>query len=83
MELKEKNSIFQAIVSRYISFLYEKYILILILFVAITVLGIHYVSKLRLKSDFAELLPENYPSVVHMKKIVDRLGGRGSLYIAG
>lgn len=82
MDNEKKNSLFERIVNTYITAIYKKYILTLILFVAIIIFGIHYAAKLKLKSDFAELLPENYPSVVYMKKLIKRVGGLGSLFIA-
>ncbi len=38
-------------------------------------------SKLRVRSDYAELLPSNYPSVVTLKKIMKKVGSLGNLII--
>ena len=51
-------------------------------FLALTAGSIYFVAKLELKSDFVELLPENFQSVKDLHRLVDRVGGLGNLYIA-
>ena len=38
-------------------------------------------SKLTIKGDIKELLPENYPSVVELNRALERIGGVGSLIV--
>ena len=66
----------------YSNILYENATRVLIGFLIITLVSIYFTSKLRLVSDFVDLLPEHFRSVSDLKKIIERVGGTGNLYIA-
>jgi len=51
-------------------------------FLALFVFCISEARHLKLKSDFKELLPDTFQSVVDLNRIVARIGGTGSLIIA-
>ena len=40
-----------------------------------------YASSLSLRSDFSELLPQHFPSVIALKQILQKLGGVGNLIV--
>ncbi|MBI5527374.1 MAG: MMPL family transporter [Deltaproteobacteria bacterium] len=48
----------------------------------LTAVSILFVTRLELKSDFIELLPQDYRSVVDLRRIIDKVGGLGNLSIA-
>src|SRR5215467_6177509 len=51
-------------------------------FVALFGFCVHVASHLKLKSDFKELLPENFQSLKDLDRILARVGGEGSLVVA-
>jgi len=53
-----------------------------ILFVLLFVGSIFVAKHLKLKSDFKELLPDSFQSVQDLNRIVDRVGGTGTLIVA-
>ncbi|MCX7945129.1 MAG: MMPL family transporter [Deltaproteobacteria bacterium] len=67
---------------RYSNFIYKNHNLLIIIFLILFVLSTYVTSKLRLVSDFVELLPEHFKSVSDLKKILERVGGTGNLFIA-
>lgn len=48
----------------------------------LTVISLWLAFRLQIKTDFFELLPENYRSISDLNKIVDKVGGVGNLIIA-
>jgi predicted RND superfamily exporter protein len=48
----------------------------------LTTTGAILASRLPVKTDFFELLPENYRSIDDLQKVIDRVGGVGNLIIA-
>ncbi|MCX7959334.1 MAG: MMPL family transporter, partial [Deltaproteobacteria bacterium] len=55
---------------------------IIVFFLILTAISVYFTSKLRLVSDFVDLLPEHFRSVSDLKKILERVGGTGNLFIA-
>ena len=49
---------------------------------AVTGLAVVYASRLELRSNFEELLPESYRSVQDLHRLVGRVGGLGNLVVA-
>ncbi len=66
----------------YSDFIYKNATYVIIIFLIITLIDIYFTSRLRLVSDFVDLLPEHFRSVSDLKKIIDRVGGTGNLFIA-
>ncbi|MEI6092548.1 MAG: MMPL family transporter, partial [bacterium] len=67
---------------RYNNFAFNNYYLIFIA-VAITIgISAFYAAKLPVKTDFFELLPENYRSIGDLNRVIDSVGGVGNLIIA-
>jgi uncharacterized protein len=48
----------------------------------VTAVSVALVSRLELKADFIELLPQDYQSVSDLRRIVERVGGFGNLSVA-
>jgi len=65
----------------YIKYLYKNPLKVLLIFALITVASLFFSSKLKLITDFYELLPENTPSVKVIKKYMDRVGGVNKLLV--
>jgi predicted RND superfamily exporter protein len=68
--------------SSYINFLYRARWPLAFLFIFLFAFSLSKASHLKLKSDFKELLPENFQSVKDLDRIVERVGGEGSLVVA-
>ncbi|MGC8926381.1 MAG: efflux RND transporter permease subunit [Myxococcota bacterium] len=66
----------------YSDFIYKRATYVVLLFIIITGISIYYTSRLRLVSDFVDLLPQHFRSVTDLKKIIERVGGTGNLFIA-
>lgn len=66
----------------YVRKAYRHSLLFLAGYIAITLACIFFASKLTIKTDFFELLPENYRSVQDLHKLLDRIGGVGNLIVA-
>lgn len=81
MEVTSKKTAREKIATGLITFIYKRYLFVLLFFCCIALISLQFVSKIQIKSDFSLLLPPNYPSVIHMKKMVERVGGLGSLYV--
>lgn len=65
----------------YLGFINKHLYFTLAIIVAITAVSIYFAAHLGIKSDLKELLPENYRSVQELNKMIDRVGGVGSLII--
>jgi uncharacterized protein len=52
------------------------------LFAVLTALSVYFVTRLELKSDFIELLPQDYQSVRDLRQIIAKVGGLGNLSVA-
>jgi len=78
MKAETKARVDQAL-NRYISFIIQHPGKIVLLAILSTLLAFHYTSKLSIRTDFAELLPEGYRSVQDIKRVTDRVGGIGNL----
>ncbi|MEI6092460.1 MAG: hypothetical protein WCQ47_02110, partial [bacterium] len=64
---------------RYNNFAFNNSYIIFIV-VAITIgISAFYASKLPVKTDFFELLPENYRSIGDLNRVIDSVGGVGNL----
>ncbi len=66
----------------YSRFLYRGRWVLAILFTLLFVFCVREASRLKLRSDFKELLPENFQSVKDMNRILERVSGEGSLNLA-
>ncbi|MBF0491698.1 MAG: MMPL family transporter [Deltaproteobacteria bacterium] len=66
----------------YTHFIYRAKWSLALLFIALFVFSLLQASQLKLKSDFKELLPSNFQSIKDLDKIIERVGGEGSLIIA-
>ncbi|MFO1518920.1 MAG: MMPL family transporter [bacterium] len=66
----------------YCKFLYKGRWPLAVLFILLFAFSLYEARHLKLKSDFKELLPENFQSVKDLNRIIDRVGGVGSLVIA-
>ncbi len=67
---------------QYSDFLYSNAPKAILAFLIIFVISVYYTFKLRIVSDFVDLLPEHFRSVSDLKKIIERVGGTGNLFIA-
>ena len=67
---------------RYTSILHRGRWWFAVLFISLFVLSLGEARHLKLKNDFKELLPEKFQSVVDLNRIVERVGGTGSLIVA-
>lgn len=70
------------LLSRYAAFLCGHPLLVLLIACAITGVAVLFASRLELRSDFAELLPDAYRSVQDLHRLVGRVGGLGNLAVA-
>ncbi len=50
--------------------------------IALTIGAVALASRLEIRSSFAELLPENLPSVSNLKELIRRVGGDGTVLIS-
>jgi len=66
----------------YIRFLYRARWPLAIFFVALFAASAFQASHLKLKSDFKTLLPSDFQSVKDLDRIIGRVGGTGSLFVA-
>lgn len=66
----------------YVNFLYRARWPLALFFVFLFGFSIHQARHLKLKSDFKELLPAHFQSVRDLDRIVERVGGTGSLMVA-
>jgi len=66
----------------YNNFAFRNFYKISAVVIILTILGSWFALKLSVKTDFFELLPENYRSIGDLNKVIDRVGGVGNLIIA-
>lgn len=66
----------------YSKFAYKNPLKILSGIFFITIISLLFASKLQIKTDFFELLPEKAESIVELHKILKRIGGTGNLILA-
>ncbi len=67
--------------SRYAAFVKRRAALISVAFVLITAAFAFSLRKLELRTSFEDLLPEGQPSVIALRRIVERVGGVGTLNV--
>jgi predicted RND superfamily exporter protein len=63
------------VIANYLSFCNRHLALSLVVITILTSIAVIYASKLSLKSDLKELLPDNYRSVVELNRMIERIGG--------
>lgn len=68
--------------NRIVHYIYHHYITIILLSLLITAISGYFVSQLKIKVDFAALLPSDYVSVGELRRIKERVGGIGPLMVA-
>ena len=68
--------------NRYAAFLSRQPVLVFLLACALSTGAAFYASRLELRSNFEELLPESYRSVQDLHRLVGRVGGLGNLVVA-
>ena len=66
----------------YTRFLYRHKYILAIFFTALFIFCAWQAKHLKLKSDFKELLPDNFQSVKDLNRTLDRVGGTASLVVA-
>ena len=69
-------------IKSYLHFIYRARWFLCVFFIALFAYCGYQSRTLKLKSDFKELLPETFQSVIDLNKIIDRIGGNGSLIVA-
>jgi predicted RND superfamily exporter protein len=67
--------------SRYVDFVSRHIVMALLVIAATTAATFILSSKLSIKGDLKELLPDNYPSVIALNRALERIGGVGSLIV--
>ena len=65
----------------YFDWLFAKRKTVYFLFFVMTSISIFFTARLKLKTDFAALLPDRLPSVQNLHKVTGRIGGTGALLI--
>src|SRR5215467_11864726 len=68
--------------SSYIRFLQKQRWFLALIFTALFAASLFEAKTLKLRSDFKELLPEKFQSVQDLDRIINRVGGEGSLIVA-
>lgn len=69
------------IFGKYVDFIQKRLFLLLIIILVTTALSFYLSSKLTIRGDLKELLPDNYPSVQELNKTLERIGGVGTLIV--
>ena len=77
----ETRAAIDRLLNRYIAFICRHPAKILLGALLTALLSAHFASRLQLKTDFVELLPEGYRSVDDIHRITERVGGIGNLTI--
>jgi len=67
---------------QYVDGLFRHRWILLLCFASLTSLAIYQTSKLKIKSNLKELLPQNAVSVQALDHVIDRVGGVGNLIVA-
>jgi predicted RND superfamily exporter protein len=70
------------LMGRYTDFLMKRHLLVLMLALGLTALAGVSASRFTIKTDFAELLPQDEPSIKDLEKAKKRKGGLSSMYVA-
>jgi predicted RND superfamily exporter protein len=70
------------LLARYVGFLARRSLAISVGALVLFVLGVVTASRLQLRSDFTELLPENDPEVARLKDLGDKIGAPSTLVVA-
>jgi predicted RND superfamily exporter protein len=79
---RSPNGILKRLLNRYASFLSRQPARVLLLAALLTAGSVLCASRLELRSNFEELLPDSYRSVQDLHRLVGRVGGLGSLVVA-
>ncbi len=67
------------LISSYTSFLYSNFKKIIFFFFILTVISVHFASRLKFESNFEALLPKTFPSVLTLDEVTREFGGTGYL----
>lgn len=67
---------------RFANFIYKRPKTVVFIAILIAALGGYLASKIKIRSNFAELLPDNAQSVIDIKQINKRVGGMGTLIVS-
>ncbi|SVD01961.1 uncharacterized protein METZ01_LOCUS354815, partial [marine metagenome] len=78
---QEQNQTLDPLMTRYVTFICSHPWKIVLTALILTLIALNYTTKLSIKSDFAELLPEGYRSVQDLKRLTARIGGIGDLTV--
>ncbi|MBW2699834.1 MAG: MMPL family transporter [Deltaproteobacteria bacterium] len=76
------NDRFDRLIQRYVAFLQRRYGLVLMLGLLLTGLGAWSASRFELKTNFAELLPQDEPSIQDLNRAKARMGGLSNFIVA-
>ena len=69
-------------IDRYVDFLARHDLAISIAALVLFGLGVAAASRLQLRSDFTELLPQDDPEVTHLRELGDKIGAPSTLVVA-
>jgi len=81
MKKQTTNQTLDRLMTAYVTFICGHPWKIVLTALILTLIAFNYTTKLSIKSDFAELLPEGYRSVQDLKRLTDRIGGIGDLTV--
>lgn len=73
---------FGNVVNRYASFLLRRHVTIILVALALTILAALSAARFELKTDLAELLPQDEPSIKDLEKAKTRVGGLSNFIVA-
>ncbi|MCY3712260.1 MAG: MMPL family transporter [Gemmatimonadetes bacterium] len=77
----ETRAALDRFLNRYIAFICRHPVKVLLFALLSASLSVHFASRLQLKTDFVELLPEGYRSVDDIHRLTERVGGIGNLTV--
>ncbi|MYA78165.1 MAG: hypothetical protein F4Y17_11575, partial [Gemmatimonadetes bacterium] len=77
----ETRAAIDRFLNRYIAFICRHPVKVLLFALLSASLSVHFASRLQLKTDFVELLPEGYRSVDDIHRLTERVGGIGNLIV--
>ncbi len=77
----ETRAAIDRLLNRYIAFICRHPAKVLLFALLSASLSVHFASRLQLKTDFVELLPEGYRSVDDIHRLTERVGGIGNLTV--
>ncbi len=75
------NFTFDRLIGRYTDFLIRYHWIVLLVTLVLTTLGGFSASRFTIKTDFAELLPQDEPSIKDLEKAKERKGGLNSMFV--